>query len=589
MKIILREKIFILVAFVMGVGGMVGVLKNLPESRADKMQDFDPGRIMDDAVMANYKTMDERAIQKFLKSKNKCNDRDIEKAKKYPKMKYHIKNGTFVCMADEDFDGESAAKIIADAARDFQINPQVLIVLLEKEQSLVTDTWPNSNLQYRSATGYGCPDTAACDAEYYGFKNQVRNAAKMFRKVLNGGFTNFPLGKNYIRYNPDSSCGGSQVIIKNLATSALYRYTPYQPNKAAVAAGYGKGDKCSAYGNRNFYRYFRDWFGSTWVNGSEQANNNEGTLTQRRKAHIGNNTYYISTGRREFLGNYLKFAEKDGSNLRNAIVAGKREDDESQKFKVEYVAAGDYYLIQNVKSGKMLNLREPVNGSNIHEYKRTNNCDERWNIVYLNGKLVIESKCQSELYMAVRRENGILNVYAKRGEPEEWNFTEAGKPMLGSGDMEDKPRMNRRLADGEYVVKSGLGGGLVMDVAWAGKQDGAKVQIWKDNRTGAQKFKVKYNATKGAYTLTNVNSGKVLDVQWAKTENGTLTHQWYVNGSCAQDWKIMEAGGGYYKLVSGCSGKVLDVQWAKAAEGTPLQIWFDNGTAAQKWSFERVN
>src|SRR5699024_261440 len=38
---------------------------------------------------------------------------------------------------------------------------------------------------------------------------------------------------------------------------------PYQPNRAALNAGYGTGDGCSAYGNRNFYNYFTDWFGST--------------------------------------------------------------------------------------------------------------------------------------------------------------------------------------------------------------------------------------------------------------------------------------------------------------------------------------
>jgi hypothetical protein len=53
------------------------------------------------------------------------------------------------------------------------------------------------------------------------------------------------------------------VLIQNQATAGLYNYTPYQPNAAALAAGYGTGDSCSAYGNRNFWLYFRDWFGPT--------------------------------------------------------------------------------------------------------------------------------------------------------------------------------------------------------------------------------------------------------------------------------------------------------------------------------------
>ena len=229
---------------------------------------FDAGYIISDYQMGNYTSMSEAEIQSFLKSKNGCNDRDLSKTgnnvghlSESTPYSWHVKDGHYVCMADENFNGESAAHIIWQAARDYKINPQVLIVLLQKEQGLVTDTFPNS-VQYRSATGYGCPDTAACSSKYYGFRNQVRNAAAMFRSVLDGGWTNYPLGNNYVKYNPNAACGGSIVNIRNLATSALYRYTPYQPNAAVLAGG---SDGCSAYGNKNFYQYFEDWFGGiTW-------------------------------------------------------------------------------------------------------------------------------------------------------------------------------------------------------------------------------------------------------------------------------------------------------------------------------------
>ena len=127
---------------------------------AGKLDNFRPGNIISDYVMSNYKSMTEAEIQAFLKSKNSCNDTRVYLAKQYSSYQYHIENGHFVCMADEKFNGETAAHIIWQAAQDYRINPQVLIVLLQKEQGLVTDTWPN-NIQYRAATGYGCPDTAA--------------------------------------------------------------------------------------------------------------------------------------------------------------------------------------------------------------------------------------------------------------------------------------------------------------------------------------------------------------------------------------------------------------------------------------------
>ena len=237
---------------------------NNKDAEAANLAAFDAGYIISDYQMGNYTSMSEAQIQNFLKSKNGCNDYNTGKTgnnvghlSESAPYSWHVAGGHYVCMADENFNGESAAHIIWQAAQDYRINPQVIIVLLQKEQGLITDTFPNS-VQYRSATGYGCPDTAACSTQYYGFKNQVRNAAAMFRSVLDGGWTNYPVGNNYVKYNPNAACGGSVVNIRNRATSALYRYTPYQPNAAVLAGG---GDGCSAYGNKNFYQYFEDWFG----------------------------------------------------------------------------------------------------------------------------------------------------------------------------------------------------------------------------------------------------------------------------------------------------------------------------------------
>lgn len=237
---------------------------------AANLNKFDAGYIISDYQMRNYNSMNEAEIQAFLNSKAKCNKgQDYYNYLKsaYPGYSWHFENGHIVCLSEEKFgngetlgSGETAAHIIWQAAKDYKINPQVLIVLLQKEQGLITDSYPNT-VQYRSATGYGCPDTAPCSSQYYGFKNQVRKAAALFDAVLSGGWTNYPLGNNYVQYNPNSDCGGSWVNVRNLATSALYRYTPYQPNAGALAAGYGTA-YCGAYGNRNFYLYFEDWFGN---------------------------------------------------------------------------------------------------------------------------------------------------------------------------------------------------------------------------------------------------------------------------------------------------------------------------------------
>ena len=158
----------------------------------------------------------------------------------------------------------SAAQIIYNTAQQYGINPQVLIVLLQKEQGLITDTWPGP-WQYQAATGYGCPDTSPCNSVYSGFSKQVAGAAWQFKAYQSNpsAFSYVANRNNSVLWNPDSSCGSSSIYIQNQATAGLYNYTPFRPNSAALAAGYGEGDRCSSYGNRNFWLYFTDWFGDT--------------------------------------------------------------------------------------------------------------------------------------------------------------------------------------------------------------------------------------------------------------------------------------------------------------------------------------
>jgi hypothetical protein len=252
--------------------GMIGLACYSPDTEAANLANFKAGNIMSDSVMTNKNSLTASQIQSFLNSKVSCDTNGTRPASEYGRSdithaQYAALRGwhkpPYTCLNNYNEGGRSAAQIIYDAGQQYGVNPQSLIVLLQKEQGLVTDTWPLSS-QYRGATGYGCPDTAPCDSEYYGFVNQVNWAAKHFGYVVRGTWgSGYNVGNNNVRYNPNAACGSSNVYIENRTTQALYLYTPYQPNQAALAAGYGQGDSCSAHGNRNFYAYFTDWFGAT--------------------------------------------------------------------------------------------------------------------------------------------------------------------------------------------------------------------------------------------------------------------------------------------------------------------------------------
>lgn len=243
---------------------------------------FKAGEIIDDTVMTKANSMSVSQIQNFLNSKVSNCDTNGQQISEYGgpdlnndgkvqrwewgKSKYN--QTKFICLKNwKSSGGTSAAQVIYNKAQAYNINPQVLIVLLQKEQGLVTDTWPLS-LQYRTATGYGCPDTAPCDSQYYGLANQLDWAAKMYRAIIDQSpswYSPYFKGSNpTVYWHPDTArCGSASLNILNWSTAGLYSYTPYRPNQASLNAGYGTGNSCSSYGNRNFYNYFTDWFGST--------------------------------------------------------------------------------------------------------------------------------------------------------------------------------------------------------------------------------------------------------------------------------------------------------------------------------------
>lgn len=225
--------------------------------------DFTPGELIADVNFYDKAAMSEAQIQSFLVSMvGSCANSLCLANYRATTPNRSWTYGT--CAPYVGASNESAARIIFKAQEACGLSARVILVTLQKEQSLLTNPAPTADVM-RKAMGYGCPDTAECDSVYYGFFNQVYAAARQLTWYGNpgGSFTWLKLGQpNNVLFHPDAArCGGANVTIANRATAALYYYTPYQPNAAALANLYGEGDSCSSYGNRNFWRMFNDWFG----------------------------------------------------------------------------------------------------------------------------------------------------------------------------------------------------------------------------------------------------------------------------------------------------------------------------------------
>ncbi|MET4098976.1 putative cell wall-binding protein [Agrococcus sp. UYP10] len=223
--------------------------------------DFEAGYLVSDEQFYDGGAMTAAQVQAFIDAKHAgcaagytCLDTYSQKTPSIAADAY--------CGAMTGRANESAASIIARVGQACDISQRFLLVLLQKEQTLVTHPSPSAS-RYEKATGFGCPDTAPCDASVAGFFYQVYYGARQFQRyAAHPERYNHRAGVvNQIRYDTEVACGSSPVLIRNLATAGLYNYTPYQPNAAALANLYGTGDSCSAYGNRNTWRIWTDWFG----------------------------------------------------------------------------------------------------------------------------------------------------------------------------------------------------------------------------------------------------------------------------------------------------------------------------------------
>ncbi len=217
-------------------------------------------RIIDDYIFTNSATMSVADIQAFLNSKVPVCD------------SYHPTNGVvpsapYICLKDyvDSTSGKTAAQLIYDEATATGLNPQVILVTLQKEQSLVTDTWPYPS-QYRSAMGYGCPESqSVCDSLYYGFYNQVHLGTTLLRVGHdrdcgnNASFPSWSVNVKWARGNT-TPVDGRDTFLGTCATGSLYNYTPHRPDSAytLVSGAY-------YYGNYNFINFFNSWFTTTWA------------------------------------------------------------------------------------------------------------------------------------------------------------------------------------------------------------------------------------------------------------------------------------------------------------------------------------
>jgi len=224
--------------------------------------DWKAGAIIDDVVFTKKDSMSVSQIQTFLNNLVTCDTNGTKTSELGggTRAQYgaaHSNPAPFTCLKDyyevpkttpgpgmpaNNYGGVaipagalSAAQLIWNAAQEFNISPQVLLVKIATESAgpLTSDEWPFLR-QYTYAMGAHCPDSgpngsANCDPNYAGFSMQIREAASLMRWYLDSMSQSWwpykkPYQVNSILWNVQpSGCGAGDVYIP------ISRATPLPP------------------------------------------------------------------------------------------------------------------------------------------------------------------------------------------------------------------------------------------------------------------------------------------------------------------------------------------------------------------------
>ncbi|MFH1456915.1 MAG: hypothetical protein ABIF17_02240 [Patescibacteria group bacterium] len=268
----------------------------MPISTVFAQEAFNPHYIISNNELTDYTAMNMDDVYNFLKAKGSILHNYID-----PNVRM------------------ITPQVILDSAWLYQISPKYILTLLQKEQSLVTDSSPSQG-QLDWATGYGCPDSGGCNAKYKGTANQIDWGAGAIRYYLDHpGEFKYQTGQSY-------DIDGEYVTITNDATRALYIYTPH------------------IHGNEVFYNIWSSWFAT------ENGDYPDGSLLQ---SAVDGGIWLIQNGQKRAFQNKSTFVSRysfdkvlsvDPTKL-NKYPTG--EPIKYSNYSLLKVPTGEIYLLDN--------------------------------------------------------------------------------------------------------------------------------------------------------------------------------------------------------------------------------------------------
>ena len=278
------------------------------------------------------------------------------------------------------------------------------------------------------------------------------------------------------------------------------------------------------------------------------------------------------------------------SNNANVELSTFNNETDNQAFIVSHDAQG-YITFTNAKSGKVLDVSggKAGNSKNVQQYESNGTRAQKWVVKKSNHGYMIISALDSNYVLDVsggKANNGTnVQLYSGNGsDAQNWNIE---KFVSKYEQLDVLASSNKNvIADGVYVISSSMNSKYVLDVKGGSTSNCGNVQLYVNNESTAQAFKVSHDA-QGYVTFTNVNSGKVLDVSGGIARNGRNVQQYTSNGTRSQKWVIKKSGNGYTIVSALDSNFVLDLSSGRVNNSQNIQLYTSNDSNAQKWNLTK--
>ena len=311
-------------------------------------------------------------------------------------------------------------------------------------------------------------------------------------------------------------------------------------------------------------------------------------IASENKNLIPDGKYVISS----MLNSKYVLDVKNGSmnNSANIELSTFNNETDNQAFIVSHDAQG-YITFTNAKSGKVLDVSggKAGNSKNVQQYESNGTRAQKWVVKKSNKGYMIISALDSNYVLDVsggKASNGTnVQLYSGNGSnAQNWNIE---KFVSKYEQLDVLASSNKNvIADGVYVISSFMNSKYVLDVKGGSTSNCGNVQLYLNNESTAQAFKVSHDA-QGYVTFANVNSGKVLDVSGGIARNGRNVQQYTSNGTRSQKWVIKKSGNRYTIVSALDSNFVLDLSSGRVNNGQNIQLYTSNDSNAQKWNLTK--